>query len=120
MELNLKDEPGEWRKSALLSLIGLGLIGSLLRWRHLLGNRGWLILLSILALIAIWAALQPRWFRGYYLFSMRAGFLTSRVLGAIILILFFVFILTPAGWMLRMIGKDLLQLRRPSNATTYW
>ena len=120
MELNLKDEPKEWRKSALLSVVGLALITSLLRWRHVLGNRPWPIILSVLALIAICAALRPRWFRGYHLLSMRLGFVLSRVLGRVLLMLFFLFILTPLGWMLRMMGKDLLQLKRRPDAATYW
>jgi multisubunit Na+/H+ antiporter MnhG subunit len=120
MELNLKDEPKEWRKSALLAALGLALISSVLRWRHALGNGKWLSILSVLAVIAICAALQPRWFRGYHLFSMRAGFLVSRILGRILLMLFFLFILTPVGWILRITGKDSLQLKRLPDATTYW
>ena len=120
MDLNLKDEPKEWRKTALLSALGLALIASLLRWRHGLGNKAWLIILSGVALAAICALLQPRWFRGYHLFSMRIGFVVSRILGRILLMLFFLFILTPFGWILRMTGKDLLQLKRRPDAPTYW
>jgi hypothetical protein len=120
MQLNLKDEPREWRKSALLAAFGLALISSVLRWRHVLGNSSWLIVLSLLALVAICAVLQPRWFRGYHLFSMRVGFAISRLVGRILLALFFLFILTPAGWILRLAGKDLLQLKRPPDAKTYW
>ena len=118
--MNLKDEPKEWRKSALLSVLGLALLTSLLRWRHALGNRAWLIILSALALVAICAVLWPRLFRGYHLLSMRLGFVVSRVLGRILLILFFVFILTPLGWILRAMGKDLLQLKPRPDAATYW
>jgi hypothetical protein len=120
MELNLKDEPKEWRKTALLTVLGLALISSILRWRHVLGTRAWLTTLSVLAIIAISAILQPRWFRGYHLFSMRLGFVVSRILGRILLMLFFLFILTPVGWILRLLGKDLLQLNRPHDAKTYW
>lgn len=120
MQLNLKDEPKEWRKSALLAALGLALISSVLRWRHVLGNRAWLFILSILALTAICAVLQPRWFRGYHLLSMRVGFAVSRFIGRILLALFFLFILTPVGWILRLAGKDLLQLKRSPNAATYW
>ncbi len=120
MQIRLKDEPKEWRKTALLTVLGLALISSILRWRHLFGNQAWLTILLILALIAICAMLQPRWFRAYHLFSMRLGFVVSRILGRILLMLFFLFILTPVGWILRLMGKDLLQLKRPANATTYW
>ena len=120
MNLNLKDEPREWRKSALLLAFGLALISSLLRWRHHLAQQTWLVLLAVFALIAIVAALKPRWFRAYHLFSMRLGFAISRILGRVLLTLFFIFIITPLGWLLRLAGKDPLQLKRPTNAGSYW
>lgn len=120
MQLNLKDEPKEWRKSALLTALGLALICSILRWRHVLGTRAWLTILSVLALVAVCAILWPRCFRGHHLFSMRLGFVVSRILGRILLTLFFLFVLTPLGWVLRLMGKDLLQLKRRSETTTYW
>ena len=120
MKLNLKDEPKEWRKSALLAALGLALISSVMRWRHHLANEKWIAILSVLAVVAAAAAVQPRWFRGYHLFSMRLGFVISRVLGRVFLTLFFMFILTPVGWLLRLAGKDPLQLKRAEHAETYW
>ena len=120
MKLNLKDEPKEWRKSALLAAFGLALISSLLRWRHHLAQRTWLVVLAVLAVTAIAAVLKPRWFRSYHLFSMRLGFAISRILGRVLLMLFFIFILTPMGWLLWLAGKDPLQLKRPADTTTFW
>ena len=120
MKLNLKDEPKEWRKSALLAALGLALIATLLRWRHVLSNRPWLAALGILAAVALLALLQPRWFRGFHLFSMRLGFAVSQVIGKIALVLLFVFVLTPLGCILRLMGKDSLQLKRPVNPDTFW
>jgi hypothetical protein len=91
-----------------------------LRWRHVLANRTWLVILAVLALLAVTAVLQPRWFRGYHLFSMRLGFAISRILGRVALVLFFLFILTPVGWLLRLAGKDPLQLKRPGETATCW
>ncbi len=120
MKLNLKDEPKEWCKSALLAALGLALLSSLLRWRHKLAIPTWLIILSALAVVMLAAVTRPRWFRGYHLFSMRLGFAISKFIGRVLLILFFLFILTPAGLVLRLAGKDPLQLKRPTNATTFW
>jgi len=44
------------------------------------------------------------------------GWVVSRVL---LMVLFFV-VLTPVGLISRLAGRDLLRLRRPVNATTYW
>jgi hypothetical protein len=120
MKLNLKDEPKEWRKSALLLAFGLALLASLLRWRHHLAPPAWLAILTVLAALAVAVVFRPRWFRGYHLFSMRLGFSISRILGRVFLFLFFIFILTPFGLVLRLMGKDPLQLKRPRAAGTYW
>jgi hypothetical protein len=120
MKLNPKDEPGEWRKSALLLLLALALLSSVLRWRHHLAQPGWLLILTVLAVAAIIAVAQPGVFRPYHLLSMRLGFVLSQALGRLFLTLFFIFIITPAGWMMRLAGKDPLQLKRPPNVETYW
>lgn len=120
MKLNLKDEPKQWRKSAWLAILGLALICSLLRWHGRLPENAWLATLVILAALAVVIAFKPQWFRGYHLFSMRLGFAISQFLGRVLLILFFIVILTPVAWMLRLVGKDFLQLKRPRDATTYW
>jgi 4-amino-4-deoxy-L-arabinose transferase-like glycosyltransferase len=120
MKLNLKDEPKQWRKSALLAALGLALISSVLRWRHVLKNEGWLVILAVLAIVALAAGLRPRWFRPYHLLSMRLGFALSRMLGFVFLTLIFVVVVTPLGWILRCSGKDPLRLKRPSQTETYW
>ncbi len=120
MKLNLKDEPKEWRKSALLAASGLAVLSSVLRWRHVLTHTVWLAVLAVCGLVAICALLQPRWFGGYHRLSMRVGFAVSQFVGRVVLALFFLFILTPAGLLLRLGGKDPLQLKRPRDAATCW
>lgn len=120
MKLNFKEDPKEWRKSALLTALGLAILSSLLRWRKHLPANVWLALLALLGLAAVCAWLQPRWFRGWYRLSLRLGFYSSQFLGRCVLAIFFVFILTPLGLALRLMGKDPLQLKRPPDATTYW
>jgi hypothetical protein len=120
MKLKLKEDPKEWRKQALLAALGLAVLCSLLRWRRVLPQHVWLAVLAALGLVAISTLLRPRWFRGYYRFSMRVGFAISQVIGFVALVLFFIFILTPLGWVLRFAGKDPLQLKRPANTTTFW
>jgi hypothetical protein len=120
MKLNFKEDPKEWRKSALLTALGLAILSSLLRWRKHLSVNLWCATLALLAVVAIASVLQPRWFRGWYRLSLRLGFYSSQFIGRCVLALFFIFVVTPLGWVLRLAGKDSLQLRRPRNATTYW
>ena len=120
MKLKLKEDPKEWRKAALFSTLGLAILSSILRWRRVLPPKGWIIVLAVLACVALSALMQPRWFRGWYRLSLRLGFYSSQFIGRCVLAVFFVFIITPLGFMLRLAGKDALQLKRPGNATTYW
>ena len=120
MRPNLKDEPKEWRKSALLTGLGLAFISLVLRWRGVLSGKIFFAVLVILAAVAISALFQPRWFRGYHLFSMRLGLAISRIIGYVALVLFFIFVLTPIGLILRLLGKDMLELKPTPGATTYW
>jgi hypothetical protein len=120
MKLNLKDEPKEWRKSALLAALGLAVLSSILRWRHVLNGTTWLAAFAVSGLVAICALLQPRWFGGYHRISMRLGFAVSQLIGRVALAFFFIFILTPVGLILRLAGKDPLQLKRPHDAKTCW
>ena len=120
MKLNYKEDPKEWRKSALLTALGLAIISSLLRWRRHLPVNAWGTVLAVLAVVAVCAVLQPRWFRGWYRLSLWLGFYSSQFIGRCVLILFFIFIITPLGLMLRLAGKDPLQLKRPDSVTTYW
>jgi hypothetical protein len=120
MKLKFKEDPKEWRKSALLTALGLAIISSLLCWRKHLPVNVWHALLAILGLAAICAMLQPGWFRGWYRLSVRLGFYSSQFIGRCALLMFFILMITPLGWVLRLMGKDLLQLKRPRNAATYW
>ena len=120
MKLNFKEDPKEWRKSALLTALGLALISSLLRWRKHLPVNVWYALLAVLAVVAICSVLQPRWFRGWYRLSLRLGFYSSQFIGRCVLLVFFILVVTPLGWLLRLLGKDPLQLKRPPSTATYW
>jgi hypothetical protein len=119
MKLIYQEDPKAWRKSVLLTVLGVAIISSLLRWRHVLSNSTWSVLLALLGLVAIGAVLQPRWFRGWYRLSLWLGFYSSQFIGRCVLALFFILIITPLGFGLRLSGKDPLQLKR-QRKDSYW
>ena len=120
MKSKFKEDPKEWRKSTLMTVLGLAILSLLLRWRQMLPANAWHAVLAVLGLVAVCALLQPRWFRGYYRLSLRLGFYLSQFIGRCVLAVLFILIVTPLGWVLRLAGKDPLQLKRPRDATTYW
>jgi hypothetical protein len=112
MKLKLSQDPKEWRKGAWMSALGLAIMSSLLRWRGVLPVAAWGVVLAALAAIAVAAAVEPRWFRGFHRFSARLGFAISQFAGRIILACFFIVVVTPLAIIRRMIGKDPLRLQR--------
>jgi hypothetical protein len=120
MKLKLKDEPKEWRKSTLLTIFGLVLMSLFLHWRGFLRDKIFFSALIVVAVVAVASLFRPRWFRGYHRLSMRMRLAISQFIGYAALILFFIFALTPIGLILRLLGKDILQLKAPPGATTYW
>jgi hypothetical protein len=120
LKLRLKEDPKEWRKTTWLTALPLTLISCLLYWRGVLSRPVWLAILGTLAALALAAWIQPSWFRAYYRGSTRVGFVLSQILAKVALWLLFLFVLTPLGLVLRLLGKDLLRLKRTSHANTYW
>jgi hypothetical protein len=120
MKLRYKEDPKEWRKHAWLAALGAAMICSVLRWRHVASNRGWLIVLAIAAVVFLTAWIFPRLFRGYYRATTWLGFYLSMAGGRVALAIFFILFLTPLGLVLRLTGKDLLRLKRRENVTSFW
>jgi len=120
MKVRLKEDPREWRKSTLLTVLGLAMISSLLCWRRVLTVPTWTSVLAVFAFIGLLACLQPRWLRGYYRISTRVSFWLSQVVARVALALIFLLLILPLGVILRLAGKDLLHLKRTPEAGTYW
>ncbi len=120
MKLRIKEDPKEWRKTTGLTALALAAITTVLRWRRVLPMAHWAAVLGVLAGAMLCASLRPRWFRGYYRMSTRVGFHVSQWLGCAALALLFLLVITPLGWIFRLMGKDLLRLKRPPNAETCW
>jgi Saxitoxin biosynthesis operon protein SxtJ len=120
MKLIYKEDPKEWRKSVLLTVLAVVVISGLLRWRKVIPANTWYIVFAVLGIVALAAMLKPRWFRCYYRVSLRWGFASSQFVGRCVLAALFIFIMTPLGWVFRLAGKDPLQLKRPCGATSYW
>ena len=120
MRLKLKEEPREWLKFTAVIALAAGIIGVLLYWRRAISQEvltGWI---GLLALVLLLCWVRPRWFRSFYRSGMTLNFLMGQFMGRVILTLFFLFIVTPLGLFLRLLGKDLLKLKRNPAATTYW
>ncbi len=116
----LKEAPREWQKftlvmAALVSLLAYG--GYRRHWIS------WAILLAVFitaGVAVVLCAACPRCFRGFYRGGMKLSFQIGQFMGKVLLTVFFLTAVTPLGLLLRLMGKDLLHLKRDSNATSYW
>src|SRR3954469_23570790 len=119
MRLNLKENPREWRKFTLVWTIALTLAVLTLRKRAYLSTTGIYIAAAIVALFCISGLLAPRSMRIPYRGVMTISFYIGQVMGRILLTIFFLLILTPLALLLRLMGKDLLRIKK-TPADTFW
>jgi len=120
MKVKLKEDPREWRKTTLLTALGVVFISTLLHWRRVVSDRYWLVILAAMIVVAIAACFYPRWFRGFYRSSTRVGFYLSQALARVVLALIFLLLITPLSLLLRLAGKDPLLIKRQPASTSYW
>jgi len=120
VKLRLKDDPREWRKFGISSALVLALITGWLCWHGVLPNPAAVVLLTGWLATAVLAVLRPAWLRAPYRVGMRVSHWMGRVVAPVVLTAVFVVVLTPLGLLLRLLGKDLLRLRRVPRATSYW
>lgn len=120
MRIKLKEDPREWQKftaaiATLLSLLAVSLWKRRIVPPLILG-----LVLTFLALALLVCLVRPRWFRLLYRVGMSIGSAIGQVVGVMLLALFFLLVLTPVAWIVRLLGRDPLKLKKDVQATTYW
>src|SRR3974390_1128804 len=119
MRVKLKEDPKEWRKSTLLTVLAVAVLSSVLCWRGVLPIPSWGLTLLVLVLVSLSALFFPQWFRGYYRVSTRFGFWLSLVMARVILTFIFFLLIVPLGLILRLSGKDALRLKPSCDGAPY-
>lgn len=120
MRLKLKENPSEWRNFTLMAC-AIALAATVFAaWRDWLGDFARVIACAVITsagLIAIWS---PRTFRPFYRAAMTVSFAIGQVIGKVILGTVYLLVVTPLGLLLRLTGKDLLQMRERPQRESYW
>jgi hypothetical protein len=120
MRLKLKENPREWRNFAFLCSALFLVLTAVFYFRGFLPGPVAFSLVTLAALSLVTAALHPRLFRPLYRCMMRVSFRIGQTLGKVILGAVYLFVVTPLGLLLRLTGKDLLELKRSPHKSTYW
>ncbi len=118
--LRLKENPTEWIKFTAVIGFGVNLVSGMLWHKNVLPAAVPVATLGIALLAVIIAAWRPIWFRGFYRCGMTGSYLIGQVVGKTLLVLFFFVVITPMGLFLRLLGKDLLQLKLEPTSKSYW
>src|SRR5215470_13016087 len=118
-DLPLKASEKMLRQFAALWIVFLGGAAA---WRWLaLGEPRAAIVLAVLAVtIGPLGLLAPSLIRPIWVAWLVVAFPIGWVVSRVVLVVLFLFVITPVALVFRLRGRDLLQLRRPSERSTYW
>ena len=108
----------ELRRFAIAMLIGFFVLGALSAWKTKGVHTGSIVLWSIGAFLAT-AAFVPKLGRIAYLAVYLPTSIIGYVVSNVMLTLMFFLVITPLGIVMKLMGKDVLQQRRPGR-TTQW
>jgi hypothetical protein len=120
MRLRLREDPREWQKFTAASLLALAILATVLWRRQILTVAHLRVIVGILCVTEVFCLIRPHWSRHFYRGGMTLLSAISHCVSLILLVVVFATVLTPLGWVLRLLGKDPLKLKRNSSATSYW
>lgn len=107
----------ELRKFGIVMAIPLGIIGGILFWRGQFSGNYFFILAAFFLLSGL---LLPRILSPIERVWMKVAEIISMVMTRVILILTFYLVITPVGLLLRVMRKDLLQMKFEQDRKSYW
>jgi len=118
--LRLKEKPIEWIKFTGVMGLVLNIVLWLLWWRDRVPPVVPITAACVALTALILSLIRPSWFRGFYRGGMTVSFHIGQMIGKVLLTLFFFLAVTPMGLLLRVLGKDLLQLKRNRADKSWW
>ena len=118
--LRLSEKPIEWAKFTLVIAVLLGAASWYISHALSLAIL-YPILSSVFMLCMVVAAfINPSSFKPFYCNGMKLSYAIGQVISRVMLVLFFLLVLTPIALILRLLGKEVLSLRFRSGKETYW
>ena len=108
---------GSDRSFGLVMAAAFAVVGSLNAWHS---GRVWPWTGGLAALFLVAGLIRPSLLHPLNLVWLRFGLLLHRVVNPIVMALVFYGTVLPTGLVMRMLGKDLLRLKRQPDADSYW
>ena len=119
-EVFVRDEKivtGSDRSFGLVMALALAAVTALNAWHS---GKLWPWTGGLAALFVAAALLRPAVLHPLNLVWLRFGLLLHRVVNPVVMALLFYGTVLPAGLVMRLMGKDLLRLKRQPDADSYW
>lgn len=114
---NIKTATSDLRKFGITMGVVLGILGGLLLWR----GKGYYFYFFILSLtFLVLGLVLPRWLKIVYKIWMSLTVIIGWVMTRVILTVLFYFVVTPISLLMRLFGRNLLDIRFESSAPSYW
>jgi len=114
---SLKIDKKALRNFGLIFFVVLGVMGGYFYWKE---SPNWLWFLGGSGVFLVLGLFLPFFLKPFYKVWMALAFLLGFVMTRLILTLTFFLMFMPMGFVLRMLGKDLLDEKIDKNASTYW
>ena len=113
-----RSDTKELRNYGLVMAVTLAVVGALLLWR---GKEHYLVFLGVAAVFLLAALAAPVTLKPVYRAWMTFGGLMGWAMTRVILIAAFVVLLAPIGLLLRLCGKDVLDVKfKTAGQDSYW
>ena len=116
LTLNLQPAEKQLRQFAVLCLIAFPLLTWL--WTRQLPATGWAACVGAVVAVAGW--LQPGLVRPLFVLLTLVTFPIGLVAGELAMLLVYLLALAPLAIVFRLIGRDTLQRRSPTEAKSFW
>jgi hypothetical protein len=119
-EVFVRDEkvaPGSDRSFGLVMALALAAVTALNAWH---AGKLWPWTGGLAALFLAAALLRPALLHPLNLIWLRFGLLLHKVVNPVVMALLFYGTVLPTGLIMRLMGKDLLRLKRQPDADSYW
>ena len=107
----------ELRKFGITIGIAFAILGALFLWR---GKAAWIYLEASAALFLICGLIFPKILQPIEFIWMKFAYYLGIVVTHVLVTLTFFLIITPLGLLLRLLGKDLLQMKFDKKISSYW
>ncbi len=118
IRLNTQPSPRDLRAFGILGLIFLGVLGAL-AWRHGSPCVAWIAWFAGVSMTGL-GLFFPSCLRPVYLAAIYATYPLGFVSSYLVMGACYYLVLTPVGWIIRLVGRDPLTRTRQPGAKTYW